>query len=57
MNIHILPEQITIYDRFYISEIMVEYTSQMSTIMPAALGGTLGACVILIISAALILIR
>nr|XP_022311640.1 multiple epidermal growth factor-like domains protein 11 [Crassostrea virginica] len=39
------------------TEILGEYTSQMSTIMPAALGGTLGACVILIIPAALILIR
>nr|XP_022311642.1 uncharacterized protein LOC111116883 isoform X2 [Crassostrea virginica] len=38
-------------------EIMGEYTSSVSTNISAALGGTMGACVILIIPVALILIR
>lgn len=39
------------------AEIIGEYITPVSTIMPAAIGGTLGACVILIIPAALYIIR
>lgn len=45
------------YNVFYISEIKEDNKRSVSSTLPAVIGGTLGACIILLVSAVLLMKR